>query len=297
MTRSTRVRTALRVRSTRARAVLNPRARFFDRARAFTDVVEVTDRHGNRLFVRTDDRIIGRSLFVFGDFEAHKQENAIAVLRDRGVTPVRVLDLGANIGTTLIELLSLLPEASGVAVEPEHENFRLLSLNVQGNDLSDRVTLHRLALGDKDTTLEFEISPDNRGDHRVKKSGAPGDFGEQHRTSIAVPGRRLDSLAHDGDIVIDHDTLAFIDVQGSEGHLMAGAGDLLLEAAGVALEFWPYGLRRVGGFELFLERLSAFGTIVDITGTEPRPMSYADLEPLAATLTGPADHRDLLLLP
>jgi FkbM family methyltransferase len=250
------------------------RERFFANAARFTPVIGTDDQRGNRYYVRTDDPWIGRALFLDGNYEAEKLDAALSVLDGLGISPTRVLDIGANIGTTTIELLSRMPDASAVAFEPEPVNFALLSQNVIANGLQDRVALHHLALSDRDGAVELEIATDNPGDHRVRTRPAqPGQFGESARATCVVPGRRLDALINSGDVAVDASTLVCMDVQGHEGHVLAGGGKLLEARVVITFEFWPYALRRAGRLEEFMARVTSYGTLFDIGVAPPRRFS------------------------
>ncbi len=69
----------------------------------------------------------------------------------------QLIDIGANIGTTTVEILHRLPGTKALALEPEPRNFALLQHNVIANDLSERVTALRLAASDTATALSVDI--------------------------------------------------------------------------------------------------------------------------------------------
>jgi FkbM family methyltransferase len=250
------------------------RERFLANAARFTPVIGTDDHRGNRYYLRTDDPWIGRALFLDGSYEPEKLDAALSVMDRLGISPTRVLDIGANIGTTTIELLSRMPDVSAVAFEPEPVNFTLLSQNVIANGLQDRVALHQVALSDRDGAVELEIAADNPGDHRVRTRAAEsGQLGESSRATRLVPGRRLDALIDSGDVAVDASTLVCIDVQGHEAHVLAGATKLLDARVPITFEFWPYGLRRAGRLEEFMSCVTSYGTLFDIGVDPPRRVS------------------------
>lgn len=63
----------------------------------------------------------------------------LSLLDASGITISHVLDIGANIGTTTIEILRQLPMVTADAFEPEPTNFQLLRMNLLTNDLHSRV--------------------------------------------------------------------------------------------------------------------------------------------------------------
>ena len=48
----------------------------------------------------------------------------------------------------------------------------------------------------------------------------------------------------------------FMDTQGYEGHILSGAKNLIEACVPIMTEFWPYGLKRSNGIEMFYEVLS-----------------------------------------
>jgi FkbM family methyltransferase len=154
------------------------------------------------------------------------------------------LDIGANIGLTTIPIARN-GHVSCLAVEPEPRNYRYLECNVRKNCMHGNVQLLNLALFDRQTMIDFELSKQNGGDHRVRLSASAGSFDEHRREVIKVATQTLDSL-------LDPDAMrlplaAKIDTQGAECQVFAGGKAILSRAELLAFEFWPYGIRRMGG--------------------------------------------------
>jgi FkbM family methyltransferase len=118
----------------------------------------------------------------------------------------------------------------------------LLVANSALNHLLDKITTYPIALGDKkDTLLLFEISENNSGDHRV----CFGNEGTLRKT-LHVRGTTLDSLITEFN---PHETLIWIDTQGFEAQILAGATKVLSKKPPLVLEFWPYGMARANTYE------------------------------------------------
>ena len=154
------------------------------------------------------------------------------------------IDLGANIGTTAIP--AALAGALCHAVEPEPANLALLRRNIERNGVAERVTVHEAAAWHEAAELEFEIAPANLGDHRVRTAApeAGSAYDEAARTTVTVPARPVDWLIDAGSLA--GPVLVKVDVQGAEGQALAGGAALFGRADLALLEYWPYGLRRLG---------------------------------------------------
>lgn len=296
---------ALRSRGERRRAVL--RDATFKAAGNLTPSFAV-DTDSVRVYVDTDDQEISRLVYIFGLYDKPLMTLAFDALRRVGgpadLAGKRLLDLGANIGTTTLTATACFGAEGSYAFEPDPVNFRNLSVNVAANGLGERVTTFELALSDSAGTVAFERSDWNAGDHRVRsEAGATGDaFDEAGRELIEVRAAPLDELVEAGEVDLDQVGAVWVDVQGHEGQVLAGAQSLLDRAIPMVIEYWPYGLRQAGGHERFHELLgAAYDGWVDLGGPEGRPgtrvQPLEEVRALDATLTGPDDHSDLLLLP
>ena len=154
------------------------------------------------------------------------------------------IDLGANIGAMTIPAARA--GAACHAVEPEPANLALLRRNVERNGVADRVAVHEAAAWHKTAELDFEIAPVNLGDHRVR-TAAPGSgsaYGEAARPTVTVPARPVDALVDAGSLA--GPVLVKVDVQGAEAQALAGGSALFGRADLALMEYWPYGLRRLG---------------------------------------------------
>ncbi|MGH9122778.1 MAG: hypothetical protein ACRDYC_12695, partial [Acidimicrobiales bacterium] len=78
---------------------------------------------------------------------------------------------------------------------------------------------------------------------------------------------RLDHFVETGQLDLARLGVVWVDVQGAEGQVLAGARSLMTreEPLPFIVEFWPYGLRRCGGLEVFCDLVAEhFTTLVDV---------------------------------
>ncbi len=178
-------------------------------------VAPVYDQAVARIYLR-DRRFSPDIVGVFGDY---------FVAHGGGV----FVDVGANIGI-LTTAVARNPGVRVIAFEPDPDNFRLLRLNVVGNGIEDRAELVNAAVAAAPGEMRFARSDYNSGDHRLSATG-----------EIAVKVVRLD------DLTVETGALAVkIDTQGAEPLIVAGGARLLARAGLLVMEFWPWGMRRMG---------------------------------------------------
>jgi FkbM family methyltransferase len=160
-----------------------------------------------------------------------------------------LIDVGANIGLFTIPLARN-PLVNCKLFEPDPLNYRLLCWNLANNCPNGNIVTYQLALLDRRGTVDLERSPDNHGDHRVRLSNDAASrqseqFGESARTTVAVAAAALDEVLEGSPLQAP--VIVKIDTQGAEAHIVKGAASILRRTDVLVMEFWPYGMRRMGG--------------------------------------------------
>ncbi|UJB65712.1 FkbM family methyltransferase [Acidovorax sp. YS12] len=191
--------------------------------------------------VATADKVIGRELFLHGEFDFAKLQTALAIIEREGLPrPQHLIDVGANIGTIVIPALARGLMQSATAIEPHPTNLRLLRANLALNGLSERVRVLAQAVGtESHASLFLTESSTNSGNHSIGRTGLP------------VASTRLDDVdcPHDG-------ALLWMDIEGYEGHALRGAPNLLATGIPVVCEFNTGYLENSGGMNWFREALA-----------------------------------------
>lgn len=234
------------------------------------------------MVVRKDDSIIGRSLRQEGDFQTDEIGRACSLLgyrerAGRGELDCFV-DVGANIGTHSLRAVRDFGFPRGIAVEPNAENFRLLSANVTLNSLQDRVRLVNKGASAEAGSATLRLSPTNRGDHRVVAENAVLTRSEQRWDSETIELDRVDNIA----VGIRPDaSLVWIDVQGHEPEALRGMSGLLEQRVPVAFELWPDVWSRYGhGTDEIIDLLGDAYELVDLAAPHEGPYTKAGLAKL-----------------
>jgi FkbM family methyltransferase len=255
------------------------------------------DRGKDRFLVSAGDKIISRDIFMHGSYDIQKLHLAVSLL-DGGAPPTTLIDIGANVGCICIPAVSSGMFSRAIAIEPDPRNYSLLIANVAINGLGTRITSHNLALGDQAGELHFELSKDNFGDHRVRRSDDAGAQGEGDRETIAVSATTFDQLLAPADL---ENALIWMDTQGYEGVILSGAGKALGPRLPLVLEFWPYGMKRTGAYPLMKNALlgAGYSHFYELIGNPPerRLLDEANLDELFHRLEGePGRFTDILVV-
>jgi FkbM family methyltransferase len=201
----------------------------------------------------TGDVHNARALYVQREWEMDLITRSVEYLRSHGHVGKPganvLIDVGANIGMICIAMLRRDYFREAIAIEPDADNFALLTRNIEQNGLQGRIRACRCALTDRSGEVELEIAGENFGDHRVRaaRSLGPALMHEEGRATVRVMARTLDDLlATEVSVEPARVGLIWVDIQGFEGYLFRGARATLAGGAPVLSEFWPYGIRRSG---------------------------------------------------
>ena len=257
------------------------------------ELVITKTKEGLYYVINTSDDVIGRSIFI--NKQSYGSQNLIKALELVGKHKSTILDVGANIGTIGISGISHGYFAKCMAFEPEPNNFKLLQTNVNINELSEKFELRNEALSNiTDRVLDFELSNNNFGDHRVRIKNIPGFLHEENRKLISVNVNTLDHVLRDYDL---SECFLFMDTQGHEGHILSGALKLIDASVPIVTEFWPYGLKRSNGLDMFYKALSAskYTTIWDLSFPHKKiKFSIDELKSIALNLGEDGAYTDLI---
>jgi FkbM family methyltransferase len=242
-----------------------------DRLRRLTPIA--ASRAGPRLLFDTRDQEMGPHIWAHGGYD----EADLAWILDRLGQPQRgrtVVEVGGNVGTTAIPLLHRFGAAQVEIFEPGPDNVRLLRCNLILNDLEDRAVVHPAAVSDRTGTATLELCDWNSGDHRIAAVDRSWEvLGESTRATVSVDVGRLDDLLVSDPADVG---LVWVDTQGHEAHVLAGASRLLGRGIPWVIEYWPYGLARAGATDrLHAVVAGQFAAVIDVrrsreTGVEVR---------------------------
>ncbi|GAB4175234.1 MAG: hypothetical protein Fur0032_15030 [Terrimicrobiaceae bacterium] len=182
------------------------------------------------LALNRNDPVVSAAL-TLGVYEVHE----IQFFRRYFRAGMTFVDVGANLG--LYTALVIRQQAAHIlCVEPHPEAYDYLLATIRLNSGHSTVVTRQVAASSVAGEVELFSNPDNKGDNRIYPDPLL-------RSRVKVPTARLDELclsAH-----IDRIDFLKVDVQGTEGKVLEGAGEILKKSPNciMMLEFWPQGLR------------------------------------------------------
>jgi FkbM family methyltransferase len=227
------------------------------------NTLTVVDLGDHVLHVDPRDRVLGKKLALYGEYEQYTQELLLSLAAPGSV----VVDVGANIGLHTIPLARRVgPKGTVIAFEPDPDNFQILCRNIRVNSVSN-VCTYKLALSSGSGAALLYQSWENRGGLSLCKRNVESRGPQMRPVSI-------ETVAGD-DLLLNTDkpiSLVKIDVEGAEPLVLWGMEKTLLHNPSVKIlfEFWPHYVRNLNvdpfGFLSQLERDGFCLKIVDSTG-------------------------------
>ncbi len=251
--------------------------------------------------LNSSDRVISRHIYICNEaFEFDKFIKALDLVgRHRDLGEIATLiDVGANLGSICIPAARLGVFKRIVAFEPDPGNFGRLESAIALNRLNDIIEAHPTALGEETgETVALELSESNFGDHRICLSDEAGHFCEPARRKVDVRQEKLDDYLELAD---GAGSLIWMDTQGYEGYILAGASRFLSERPPMVLEFWPYGMKRSGSYEKFCTALleAPHEVFLDLDAPSPGlvPLTRSALDSLFEKFSSGIRFTDILVL-
>jgi FkbM family methyltransferase len=243
---------------------------FLDRSSAKARQILISCQ-GCKMYVDPTDVGIVSHLLADGVYEPR----TTALFKSLLKTGMVVFDIGANFGYYGLIAAQVVGSTGKVyALEPEPNNFRLISSNIKVNGFSNMIPLQVAVSNEKGRATLF-LDKTNLGAHSVHHGNVLEAGG-----AAEVEATTLDSLV-ESRIVTERVDLITMDVQGAEGLVFEGAEQTLRRNnVKVLMEFWPYGLRNIGTDPRdLIRKIYDYGfavTLIDEPGQPPDLMEITE---------------------
>ena len=236
-----------------------------------------TGYHGEKLFIDTRDFRQMKIAFLSTGLNAWYLWFGNAVRE--GMT---VIDVGAHIGDfTVIAAKRVGKTGKVFAFEPTLQSYNLASKNINEHKLSN-VILEQLIVSNKNGKTHLWFDKYSSGSNSISANNLHYGKGG----SIEVNQIKLDDYLSNSSVQPADVGILKMNVEGSEGRIIAGAENLLREGSPIIMmEFWPYGLKQVGDdaeklFDLLLNYGYTASMIDTKLGSEAHRIRKGDLFPL-----------------
>ena len=167
----------------------------------------------------SNDEYIGKSLSEYGEWS----EGEVVLLKKLVNDNENIIEIGSNIGTHTIPLAKHVSNGGLVyAIEPQSQNYKLLSKNIKDNELKN-VKIFKLAISSKKGKAYMNIFNENLtnnyGDSKI--------FENNFQNSEGVIVKTLDQLFYDDYKEIKPIKLIKCDAQGQELNIILGSQKII----------------------------------------------------------------------
>jgi FkbM family methyltransferase len=165
-----------------------------------------------------------------------------------------------------------------IAIEPDPENVGFLRQNIARNGVESSVDVVNAAAAAEPGEGTFKLGRETTGGRR--RAGAGSMLGPKHRPAeeIAMRVVTVDGVLGELGIAPSDVGLLWLDVQGFEGHVAAGAEQVLGAARPFVFAFRARKLARSGQLERLLELVaSSYAHVLDLRDPDAGPLPAGEL--------------------
>ena len=167
----------------------------------------------------TNDEYIGKSLAEYGEWS----ETEVVLLKQLVKDNEIIIEIGSNIGTHTIPLAKHVLNGGLVyAIEPQSQNYKLLSKNIKDNKLKN-VKILKLAISSKQGEAYMNIFNENL----INNYGDSKIFENNFQNSESVLVKTLDQLFYDDNKEKKPIKLIKCDAQGQELNIILGSKKII----------------------------------------------------------------------
>ena len=220
----------------------------------------ITFKRKHHIWTLRINDIVGLSVFLTGGFQTRRFYNFLKIQSDSQV----FIDIGANIGSHTINAFKVLKNLHVVySIEPDEQNFKLLSKNITDNELSKSVMLFNSYVGERIDTNSISQYP--LVTNKVFSNdfnGISGSFNSANRFNIELLGN----------IKKNQNCVVKIDVDGNELQVVNALNDFLTDIKPNILIEFNKDLLNVEDLKDTLNFLEKIGYMVYKKNSQLKPL-------------------------
>lgn len=236
----------------------------------------------NEIQSRYDDTIVfkkfklkidpqfGGAVYLSHDIYAGTNDKFYDYLSKRFPVTI-IIDIGANIGLSTLELNTVFPSAKKIIIEPNGQLLNLIKLNLEQNNVTNYVILNNL-VGDKHCEVTWQKNEKFSVDSRV--SGLVKDFIYETGQQITL-NDIINNYTNANDKIFIK-----IDTQGYEERIVNGCMEFMLKNTDylIKMEFAPFCLEsQHTDAVVFLKNMIKYFDVVELS---KMPFKVATVENL-----------------
>jgi FkbM family methyltransferase len=249
-------------------------------------------------FLHLNDSVITPWAIAVGHFQrtdferAWTECNRLVPRKPNGV----FVDVGANVGTTTLYAMRSGDFGRAVCMEPSPNNLDVLRLNVLTNGLTESVSIIPAACSAESGSADLWITSGNQGDHRIARN--TGHAPKTHESVLKVDTLTLDEALRSVDVSPSDVAMVWVDTQGHEPEVLAGARAVIGDGVPFCIEFWPSQYAASGTLPGILDLVEdRFSHFIELREGELRSQPVPELRALSDRLLHDADQIDIILIP
>ena len=173
------------------------------------------------------------------------------------VCPGSVIDIGANVGTSIVYFRSMIGEdAHYYALEPVTENYNLLNANCAINGFVD-INTYKLGISDTEGDSRMEINPGNMATCKIAGSDSARLVYKEDESSYigeTASFTTIDSFVSNNGIDKGSPILFWIDVEGHEPEVFRSGKETFKKSDSLVFcEFNPKLYKYNGRYDTFIQ--------------------------------------------
>ena len=234
-------------------------------------------------FSNTDQAILNYMVVNKTIWAKEEMDYVLGYYESISVRPGIVMDIGANVGTSIVYFRSKL--GSGIkcyAMEPVTENYNLLNANCAVNGFNDIVTF-RLGVSETAGEVSMDINPNNMGNCKIAGTDSARLVqGKEDKTFVGetVAVQPLDAFMSDNKIAPASPVLFWIDVEGHEPEVFRSGKESFRALDSVVFcEFNPKLYKYNGRYDGFIQDIKeCFGRFICFEQSNPGQYVFRNID-------------------
>ena len=234
-------------------------------------------------FKNTDHSIIDAMVVDKQVWSRDEMDYVLGYCKSVSILPQTVIDIGANVGTSIIYFRDRIGEESHCyALEPVRENYDLLVANCAVNGFHD-INTYNLGISDVQRECRLEINPGNMATCRIAGTDDDGlVFRKDDESYVGETASftTIDEFVSENNIKQDSTVLLWIDVEGHEPEVFKSGMDTFRNYDTMLfMEYNPKLYKHNGTYDSFISSIKeCFGAFICYEKADHQKYAFRDID-------------------